>query len=103
VKITGLETFLVPPRWLFLRIATDEGISGWGEPILEGRAATVRTAVDELSDYLIGEGPCRISHLWQILSKGSFYRGGPVLSSAVAGIDQALWDILGKAHGAATA
>jgi galactonate dehydratase len=99
VKITGLETFLIPPRWLFLLIATDEGISGWGEPILEGRAATVRTAVDELSDYLIGEDPCRISHLWQILYKGGFYRGGPVLSSAVAGIDQALWDILGKVHG----
>ncbi len=99
MKITGLETFLIPPRWLFLRIATDEGISGWGEPILEGRAATVRTAVDELSDYLIGEDPCRISHLWQILYKGGFYRGGPVLSSAVAGIDQALWDILGKVHG----
>lgn len=99
MKIVGLETFLVPPRWLFVRVATDEGIVGWGEPVLEGRAATVRTAVDELSDYLIGEEPLRITHLWQMMTKGGFYRGGPVLSSAVAGIDQALWDIAGKARG----
>ncbi|MGH9094195.1 MAG: galactonate dehydratase, partial [Acidimicrobiales bacterium] len=99
MKIIGLETFLVPPRWLFLRVATDEGIVGWGEPVIEGRAATVRTAVDELSDYLIGEDPLRIAHLWQIMTKGGFYRGGPVLSSAVAGVDQALWDIAGKVHG----
>ncbi|MGH9058898.1 MAG: galactonate dehydratase, partial [Acidimicrobiales bacterium] len=99
MKIIGLETFLVPPRWLFLRVATDEGIIGWGEPVIEGRAATVRTAVDELSDYLIGEDPLRIAHLWQIMTKGGFYRGGPVLSSAVAGVDQALWDIAGKVHG----
>jgi galactonate dehydratase len=99
VKITALETFLVAPRWLFLRVGTDEGISGWGEPVLEGRAATVRAAVAELSDYLIGEDPLRILHLWQVLTKGGFYRGGPVLSSAVAGIDQALWDIAGQARG----
>jgi galactonate dehydratase len=99
VKITGMETFLVPPRWLFLRVDTDEGVTGWGEPVIEGRAATVRTAVEELSDYLIGEDPLRIAHLWQIMTKGGFYRGGPVLSSAVSGVDQALWDIAGKVHG----
>ncbi|MET9730108.1 galactonate dehydratase [Streptomyces sp. NPDC006458] len=99
MKITGLETFLVAPRWQFLRIATDEGITGWGEPVVEGRAETVRAAVHELADYLIGEDPLRIEHHWQVLTKGGFYRGGPVLSSAVAGIDQALWDIKGKAYG----
>jgi galactonate dehydratase len=98
MKITAMETFVVPPRWLFLRIATDEGITGWGEPVVEGRAETVRTAVAEMSDYLIGENPLQIERHWQLLTKGGFYRGGPILSSAVAGIDQALWDIAGKAH-----
>lgn len=100
MRITGLETFLVPPRWLFLRIATDEGVVGWGEPIVEGRAETVRAAVHELSDYLVGEDPLRIERHWQTLTRGGFYRGGPILSSAVAGIDQALWDIAGKVRGA---
>ena len=97
MKITRLTTYLVAPRWCFLRIDTDEGITGWGEPIVEGRAHTVATAVDEMADYLVGEDPLRIEEHWQVLSKGGFYRGGPVLSSAVAGIDQALWDIAGKA------
>jgi galactonate dehydratase len=100
VKITDISTFLVPPRWLFLRIQTDEGITGWGEPVVEGRAETVRTAIAELSDLLIGEDPLRIEDHWQVLTRGGFYRGGPVLSSAVAGIDQALWDIAGKTYGA---
>lgn len=100
MKITSLETFLVAPRWLFLRIATDQGLVGWGEPVVEGRAGTVRAAVGELADYLIGTDPLRIEHHWQVLTKGGFYRGGPILSSAVAGIDQALWDLAGKAYGA---
>ncbi|MGH2835242.1 MAG: galactonate dehydratase [Solirubrobacteraceae bacterium] len=99
MKITGIETFLVRPRWLFVRVATDEGLVGWGEPIVEGRAETVRAAVHELSEYLIGQDPLQIERHWQTLTKGGFYRGGPVLSSAVAGIDQALWDIAGKARG----
>lgn len=99
MKITALETFLVAPRWLFLRVATDEGIIGWGEPVIEGRAETVQVAVEEMSDYLVGEDPLRIEHHWQVLTKGGFYRGGPILSSAVAGIDQALWDIAGKYYG----
>ncbi|MER5353930.1 galactonate dehydratase [Kitasatospora sp. NPDC002551] len=99
MRITSLETFLVAPRWLFLRVATDEGITGWGEPVVEGRAETVRTAVAELADHLVGRDPLRIEDHWQVLTKGGFYRGGPVLSSAVAGIDQALWDIAGKAYG----
>lgn len=99
MKITALTTYLVPPRWLFLKIDTDAGISGWGEPVVEGRAHTVAAAVDEMSDYLVGQDPTRIEDHWQTLTKGGFYRGGPILSSAVAGIDQALWDIVGKYHG----
>ena len=100
MKITSVETFLVAPRWLFCRIGTDEGIVGWGEPVVEGRAETVRAAVHEMAELLIGTDPLRIEDHWQVLSKGGFYRGGPVLSSAVAGIDQALWDIAGKARNA---
>lgn len=96
MKITRLTTYLVPPRWLFLRIETDAGIVGWGEPIVEGRAHTVAAAVDELSDYLIGKDPRHIEDLWNVMYRGGFYRGGPVLMSAIAGIDQALWDIKGK-------
>lgn len=101
MKITQVETFAVPPRWLFCRIETDGGIVGWGEPVVEGRAGTVRRAVHELAEqFLIGADPQRIEDHWQRMTKGSFYRGGPVLSSAVAGLDQALWDIAGKALGA---
>lgn len=99
MKITAVETFAVAPRWLFCRIETDEGIVGWGEPVVEGRADTVRAAVSELGELLIGRDPRTIEAHWQVLTKGGFYRGGPILSSAVAGIDQALWDILGKSLG----
>ncbi|MCP5428494.1 MAG: galactonate dehydratase [Chromatiaceae bacterium] len=99
MKITKLTTWQVPPRWLFLKIETDEGIAGWGEPVIEGRAATVEAAVHEFSDSLIGRDPRRIEDIWQMLYRGGFYRGGPILMSAMAGIDQALWDIKGKALG----
>jgi len=100
MKIVRVETFLVPPRWLFCRIETDDGTVGWGEPVVEGRAEVVRAAVDVLAEYLIGQDPLRIQDHWQVLSKGGFYRDGPILSSAVAGIDQALWDIAGKTYDA---
>ncbi|WP_346921790.1 galactonate dehydratase [Glutamicibacter creatinolyticus] len=99
MKITKLTTYMVPPRWLFLKIETDEGIVGWGEPVLEGRASTVAAAVEELSDYLIGQDPRNIEDLWTVMYRGGFYRGGGVMMSALAGIDQALWDIKGKALG----
>jgi galactonate dehydratase len=100
VKITRLSTYLVPPRWLFLKVETDGGIAGWGEPVVEGRAHTVAAAVEELSDYLIGKDPFPIEDHWNVLYRGGFYRGGAVHMSAIAGIDQALWDIKGKALGA---
>ncbi|MGO2241894.1 MAG: galactonate dehydratase [Halomonas sp.] len=96
MKITRLKTWQVPPRWLFLKIETDEGCYGWGEPVVEGRAATVEAAVHELSDYLIGQDPHRIEHLWNMMYRAGFYRGGPILMSAIAGIDQALWDLKGR-------
>lgn len=97
MKIVRVETFLVQPRWLFLRIETDNGIVGWGEPVLEGRAETLATLIDELSDVLIGRDPRLINDTWQLIYRNGCYRGGPVLMSAISGIDQALWDIKGKA------
>jgi len=97
MKITKFRLYQVKPRWLFLAIETDEGVTGWGEPVIEGRARSVAAAVEELSSYLIGKDPRRINDHWQTLYRGGFYRGGPILMSAIAGIDQALWDIKGKA------
>lgn len=100
MKIKGYTQFLVPPRWLFLKIETDEGITGWGEPVIEGKAMTVKTAVDELMENLIGKDPMNIEDHWNVMYRGGFYRGGPVFMSAIAGIDQALWDIKGKYYNA---
>src|SRR5204862_5891183 len=100
MKITKIETFLVKPRWLFLKMHTDEGLIGLGEPILEGRARTVAEAVAELAEYLVGQDPRRIEHHWQAMYRHAFYRGGPILTSAISGVEQALWDIKGKALGA---
>lgn len=100
MKITKLTTYRVPPRWMFLKVETDEGVVGWGEPVVEGRARTVEAAVHELGELVIGQDPARINDLWQAMYRGGFYRGGAVFMSAIAGIDQALWDIKGKVHGA---
>ncbi|MDQ2753824.1 MAG: galactonate dehydratase [Bacteroidota bacterium] len=96
MKITNYTLYQVPPRWLFLKIETNEGITGWGEPVLEGKAATVKTAVEELMEYLVGKDPMHIEDHWNVMYRSGFYRGGPILMSAIAGIDQALWDIKGK-------
>ncbi|HLV78982.1 MAG TPA: galactonate dehydratase [Chthonomonadaceae bacterium] len=99
MKIASMELFKVPPRWLFLKIATDDGLAGWGEPIVEGRADTVRAAVEEMAGYLIGKDPAPIEDIWQALYRGGFYRGGPILMSAISGIEQALWDLKGRRLG----
>src|SRR5205085_11419538 len=99
LRITKLETFLVRPRWLFLKVFTNAGIVGLGEPILEGRALTCQAAVKEIEPYLIGKDPRQVVHHWQAIYRHAFYRGGPILTSALSGIDQALWDIKGKALG----
>jgi galactonate dehydratase len=99
LKITKLETMLVKPRWLFLRVHTNAGIVGLGEPIVEGRAETCVTAVKEIEPYLVGKDPRQVVHHWQAIYRHAFYRGGPILTSALSGIDMALWDIKGKALG----
>lgn len=100
MKIVDYELFQVPPRWLFLKITTDEGIVGWGEPVIEGKAQTVGAAVDEFLQQLIGKNPLNIEDHWNMMYRSSFYRGGPILMSAISGIDQALWDIKGKYYNA---
>jgi galactonate dehydratase len=99
VKITRLETFLVKPRWLFLKVHTNAGVYGLGEPITEGRALTCATAIKEIEPYLVGKDPRAVAHHWQAIYRHAFYRGGPILTSALSGIDQALWDIKGKLLG----
>jgi galactonate dehydratase len=99
MKIREIELFKVAPRWLFLKITTESGLVGWGEPVVEGKADTVKAAVEEMSEYIIGKDARHIEDIWQVLYRGGFYRGGPVLMSAISGIDQALWDIKGKALG----
>ncbi len=99
MKITALRTYIVAPRWLLLKVETDEGISGWGEPVLEGHAETLATKISELADFVIGLDPRRIEDIWQMLYRNGCYRGGPVLMSAISGLDMALWDIKGRALG----
>ena len=99
LKVCKVELFQVPPRWLFVKVTTESGIVGWGEPVVEGRAATVEAAIKEMLPILIGHPANRIEDFWQMVYRGGFYRGGPVLMSALSGIDQALWDIKGKALG----
>ena len=99
MKITQVNTYTVRPRWGFVEIITDEGITGWGEPVLEGHCSTVLACVQEMKDYLIGADPSKIEDIWSTLYRAGFYRGGGVLMSAISGIDQALWDIKGKVLG----
>ena len=100
MKIKGMKLYRVPPRWLLLKMETDEGLDGWGEPIIEGRTEIVYAAVKDLAEYLLEKDPLRIEDHWQAMYRGGFYRGGPEVMSAIAGIDQALWDIKGKYYGA---
>lgn len=99
MKIKSIETYLVRPRWCMVEITTDDGLCGWGEAVIEGKAATVAACVKEMEEYLIGKDPERIEDIWNMLYRAAFYRGGPILMSAIAGIDQALWDIKGKKLG----
>ncbi|WP_279580559.1 galactonate dehydratase [Fodinicola feengrottensis] len=99
MRITAVETFVLTNRHALVKVSTDEGVAGWGECTLENWVRTVAAAVERMTDHLLGANPLRITALWQTLARGGFYRGGPVLSSAVAGLDQALWDIKGRWHG----
>ncbi len=100
--VTSIETIVVDGgmrNWVFVLVDTDEGVRGIGEATLEGKSETIAAAIGELSRMVVGEDPGRIQHLWQIMYRHSFWRGGPVLMSAISGIEQALWDIAGKAAG----
>lgn len=96
LRIKKIELFKVPPRWLFLKMTTESGLVGWGEPVVEGKADSVAAAVRELGEQLIGHDASNIEDAFQMLYRGGFYRGGPVLTSAISGIEQAMWDIKGK-------
>ncbi|NIJ34232.1 galactonate dehydratase [Sphingomonas oligoaromativorans] len=98
-RIAQIDAFLVPPRWVFVRVGTDDGLIGWGEASLEGHGEAVLGALESARDRLIGTEADRIEDAWQTLYRLGFYRGGPVLMSAISGIDQALWDIKGKRLG----
>ena len=99
MKIARIETFLVPPRWVFVRIEAEDGTFGWGEASLEGHAEAVIGAFEPFRDRFIGADPRRIEDIWQVAYRGGFYRGGPVMMSALSGLDQALWDLKGRHYG----
>src|SRR5437899_10098915 len=105
VRITGMKVFAVSltpdsdrPS-VFVKLETNQGVVGWGEATLEGKAAAAMACVNDLKDFIIGSDPMQVEHLYQLMYIGSFYRGGPVLGSAISGIDQAIWDIRGKVLG----
>ncbi|KAF8962553.1 enolase N-terminal domain-like protein [Flammula alnicola] len=96
--ISKIETFRVPPRWLFVRVETADGIVGWGEGTLEGHTEAIEGAFHDLQRF-VGTDADNIQDIWQTAFRGRFYRGGPVLMSALSGLDIALWDIKGKKLG----
>jgi galactonate dehydratase len=105
LKVTGLKAFGVSlnPQsdrpYVFVKLETNQGLVGWGEGTLEGKAGAVMACVSDFHDFLIGADPMQVEHIWQSMYVHSFYRAGPVIGSAISGIDQALWDIRGKALG----
>ena len=100
MKIVKIEQFFPQVRMRLVKITTDNGLVGWGETTLEGKPKSVYGAIEELADYLIGKDPLRIEHHWQHIYRSAFFKGGNVLMTALAGIDQALWDIAGQHYGA---
>ncbi|MPM15677.1 D-galactonate dehydratase [bioreactor metagenome] len=96
MKITGIKVYTVKPRWIFIKISTDEGIDGWGEMISGTKTDTVVAGAYELGKRIIGRNPFEIERIWQELHR-SFFRGGPINGTIVSGIEMALWDIKGKA------
>lgn len=97
--IEKIDIYKVPPRWVFIRLTTRSGITGWGEPAVEGKSDSVIAAIKDFAPLLIGKDARHIEDLFQVLSKGGFYRGGVIMMSAISGIEQALWDIKGKSLG----
>src|SRR4026208_2611007 len=98
IKRTKIETFVLKNSWVFVKISTDAGITGWGEMLKDDAKACAAGAL-EVGDYLIGQDPSRVVHHWQAIHRGAFYKGGPIKTAITSGIDMALWDIKGKMHG----
>ena len=98
-RIGKIETFFVPPRWLFVRVEAEDGAFGWGEASLEGWAEAVDGAFHAYRERFIGADPFNIEDIWQVGYRGGFYRGGAVLMSALSGLEQALWDLKGRVLG----
>lgn len=98
IKVTKMETFVLKNSWVFVKISTDAGITGWGEMLKDDAKACAAGAM-EVGDYLIGQDPRMVSKHWQAIHRGAFYRGGPIKTAILSGIDQALWDITGKCYG----
>jgi len=98
IKVTKLETFVLKNSWVFVKISTDAGITGWGE-MLKDDAKACAAGAQEVGRYLVGQDPCRVVFHWQAIHRGAFYRGGPIKTAISSGIDQALWDIKGKVYG----
>ena len=104
VRITGMKTYGVTlpiaeqldRPYVFVRIETNQGVYGWGEGTLEGKAAATIACIEDFREFLIGADPMQVEHHWQAMYIHSFYRAGPVIGSAISAIDQALWDIRGK-------
>ena len=84
---------------VLVKVTTDDGVVGWGEGTLEGKAAAVMACIQDFRDFVIGSDPMQVEHHWQSMYVQSFYRAGPVMGSAISGIDQAMWDIRGKVLG----
>jgi len=97
IRVTKIETFVLKNSWVFVKISTDTGITGWGEMLKDDAKACAAGAL-EVGDYLIGQDPTRVVHHWQAIHRGAFYRGGPIKTAISSGIDQALWDITGKVY-----
>ena len=91
--IARVETFTVPPRWILLRVTTEQGLVGWGEAIVPKRKAAVVGAVEDLARNVVGRDANRIEDIAQAMRRDGFFRHGPVLGAAAAGIEIALWDI----------
>jgi len=98
IKVTKMETFVLRNSWVFVKISTDAGIVGWGEMLKDDAKACAAGAL-EVGRYLVGQDPNRVVYHWQAIERGAFYRGGPIKTAILSGIDQALWDIKGKVYG----
>ena len=105
LKVTNLKVFgvsLTPDSdrpYVFVKLETNQGLVGWGEGTLEGKAQAAMSCIEDFRDFVIGKDPMQVEHHWQSMYVHSFYRAGPVMGSAISGIDQALWDLRGKALG----